>query len=252
LYQEDLNRYDRMAEDARSGHDNKILIAIEAARRAVAQRACGKGAEDALIADAMIKMRDQDASTRSQKIAAAKRRKEEWKSFELSRAEALEEQKRLGAVRARLRIAAEAQSREQESLEAARAYDAQDFVPKVGQMGASLKNRWGAMQRVLLVSKALPFAFQRTFSRDWSKWDSTNMHDLYTFPTPESYGNHYKRWLLELLAHLAADRPKEVGRWWLKEMAVKVPPADLIVPALPADLLTSATYLIGPAPAPPE
>ena len=36
LYQEDLNRYDRMAEEARVGNDNKILVAIEKARRAVA------------------------------------------------------------------------------------------------------------------------------------------------------------------------------------------------------------------------
>ena len=252
LYEEEMHRYDRMAEDARSGHDNKILIAIETARRAVSQRACGKGAEDALIADAMIKMRDQAESTRSQKIAAAQRRKEEWKSLELSRAEALEEQKRLGEVRARIRLAAEAQSREQESMDAARAFDAQDFVPKVGQIAASLKHRWIAMQRVLMVSKALPFASLRTLSRDWAKWDSTNINDLYHYPTPESYGNQYKRWLQQLLALLAADRNIEVGRWWAKEISAKVPPADLIVPALPPELLTRATCLIGAAPAPPE
>ena len=81
LYQEDLSRYDRMAEDARAGSDNRILVAIEKARRAVVQQACGKGAEDALVADAMIRMQDQGDVEQIQKRAAAQRRKDEKKSL---------------------------------------------------------------------------------------------------------------------------------------------------------------------------
>ena len=112
LYQEDLNRYDRMAEEARAGNDNKILLAIAKARGAVVQQACSKGAEDALTADAMIKIRDKADAERSQKRAAVQRRKDERKSLEVSRARAAEEQERLCEERARLRLMAEAQTRE--------------------------------------------------------------------------------------------------------------------------------------------
>ena len=252
LYQEDLNRYDRMAEDARTGNDNKLLLAIEKARRAVAQRSCGKGQEDALIADAMIRIRDRDDATRSQKRAAAQRRKEERQSLEVSRAQASEEQKRLGEERARIRLAAEAQMREQASIDAARAFDVQDFVHKVGQRTEATKNRWVAMQRVLLCAKALPPASITTLARDWSKWDSTNRNDLHRYPSPEAYAVQYKNWMNKLLAHLAAGRNVEVERWWAKEIAKKVPPADVLLPALPPELLTEATHLVGAPPAPPE
>ena len=252
LYQEDLNRYDRMAEDARTGNDNKLLRAIEKARRAVAQQACGKGQEDALIADAMIKLRDREDSTRSLKRAAAQRRKEERLGLEVSRAQALEEQQRLCEERARIRVRAEAQMREQASIDAARAYDVQDFVHKAGQRTESQKCRWVAMQRVLLCARALPPARMTTLARDWSKWDSTNRNDLYHYPTPEAYAVQYKNWMHMLLAHHADGRDVEVARWWAKELTKKVLPADVLLPALPPDLLTAATHLVGAPPAPPE
>ena len=250
LYQEDLNRYDRMAEEARVGNDNKILVAIEKARRAVAQQACGKGAEDALIADAMIKVRDREDMERSQQRAAVQRRKAEMKSLEVSRARAAEEQERLCEGRARLRLMAEAQAREQASLDAARAFDTQDFVDKVGQREKAFKNRWVAMQRVLLLCKALSPAAIKSMARDWAKWDSTNRNDGLHYPSPESYAIQYKNWIKMLLAHLAAGRNVEVERWWTKQMNAKVPPADVLLPALPSELLTSATCLVGAPPAP--
>ena len=164
----------------------------------------------------------------------------------------MEEQKRLGEERARIRLAADAQIREQASMDAARAFDVQDFVHKVGQICESKKNRWVAMQRVLLLSKALPHASMRTLARDWGKWDSTNLHDLFHYPTPESYAIKYKTWLQKLLAHLAAGRNRAVELWWAQEIATKVPPADLLLPALPPELLTEATHLVGAAPAPSE
>ena len=104
----------------------------------------------------MIKIRDKDDAARSQKRAAAQRRKCERKSLEVSRAQAAEEQQRLCEERVRIRLAAEAQMREQASLDAARAFDVQDFVDKVGRRTEASKNRWVAVQRVLLLSKALP------------------------------------------------------------------------------------------------
>ena len=250
LFQEDLNRYDRMAEEARVGNDNKILLAVEKARRAVSQRACGKGAEDALIADAMIKVRDREDEERSQKKAAVQRRKREMKSIEESRARAAAEQERLCEERARLRLTAEAQTREQASLDAARAFDTRDFADKVGQRAEANKNRWVAMQRVLLLSKALSPTDIKTLARDWAKWDSTNRNDCHHYPSPESYAIQYKNWLQKLLAHLAAGRNVKVERWWTRQMNAKVPPADVLLPALPSELLTSASCLVGAPPAP--
>ena len=250
LYQEDLNRYDRMAEEARVSNDKKILLAIEKARRAVVQRSSGKGAEDALIADAMIRIRDKEDADRSLKKAAARRRNDEKKILEVSRARAEEEQQRLCEERARLRLATEALTREQASLDAARAFDTQDFADKVGQRTEATKNRWVAMQRVLLLSKALPPASIKTLARDWAKWDSTNRNDHYHYPSPDSYAIQYKNWIKKLLAYLASGQNVEVVRWWTKEIGAKVPPADVLLPALPSELLTSATHLVGVPPAP--
>ena len=54
-----MNSYDRIAEEARDSKADKSLIAVEKARRAVVQRSSGKGAEDALLADAMSRIREQ-------------------------------------------------------------------------------------------------------------------------------------------------------------------------------------------------
>ena len=250
LYQEDLNRYDRMAEDARVGSDNRILVAIEKARRAVVQQACGKGAEDALVADAMIRMQDQGDVEQIQKRAAAQRRKDEKKNLVASRARAAEEQERLCEERARLRLMAEAQVREQATIDSARAFDTQDFADKSPQKSQAATNRWVAMQRILLLSRALPPESIKTLARDWTKWDSTNRNDLRNYPSPDSYAIQYKNWIKKLLAHLAAGRNVEVVRWWTKEINAKVPPADVLLPALPSELLTSATHLVGAPPAP--
>ena len=126
---------------------------------------------------------------------------------------------------------AEAQAREKASLDAARAFDTEDFVDKVGQRAEASKNRWVAMQRILLLSKALPPASIKTLARDWTKWDSTNRNDHYHYPSPESYANQYKNWIKMLLAHLAAGRNVQVERWWTKEINAKVPPADVLLPA---------------------
>ena len=140
--------------------------------------------------------------------------------------------------------------REQATLDAAHAFDAQDYLDTVGQRTEATKNRWVAMQRVLLLSKVLPPASITTLARDWAKWDSTNRNDHYHFPSPESYANQYKNWINMLLAHLAEGRPAQVGRWWTRQIAAKVPPADVLLPALPSELLTSATHLVGAPPAP--
>ena len=178
--------------------------------------------------------------------------KEERQSLVVARADAAEFQKRLGEERMRLRLAVEAQTREQASLDAARLYDTKDFVHEVGQRNQSQHNRWVAMQRVLLLSRALPDASLKSLSRDWGKWDSVNRNDGYEYPSPESYAIQYKNWIRMLLAHLADGNGAAVRRWWMKEIAKKVPdPADVILPSLPSDLLTGATHLVGAPPAPP-
>ena len=83
------------------------------ARRVVVQRSSGKGAEDALIADAMIRIRDNEDAERSRKKAVAQRRRDEKKSLSASKAQVAEEQRRLCKERARLRLVAEVQTREQ-------------------------------------------------------------------------------------------------------------------------------------------
>ena len=59
-----MNRYDRMAEEVRDSKDDKILIAVEKARRAIVQQSSGKDAEDPLVADAMTRVREQETATR--------------------------------------------------------------------------------------------------------------------------------------------------------------------------------------------
>ena len=161
----------------------------------------------------------------------------------------MEEVKRLAEVRARIRLAAEAQMREQAALDGARAFDTNDFLDQVGQRAEAGKNRWVAMQRVLLLSKVLPPASVSSLSRDWAKWDSTNRNDPYHFPTAASYALKYKKWMNVLLARLAEGRAVDVWNWWKEQMDEKVLPADVFLPALPPELLTSATYLLGAAPA---
>ena len=167
-----------------------------------------------------------------------------------SRARAAEEQERLCEERARLRLMAEAQTREQATIDSARAFDTQDFADKSPQKSQAATNRWVAMQRILLLSRALPPESIKTLARDWTKWDSTNRNDLIHYPSPDSYAIQYKNWIKKLLAHLAAGRNVEVVRWWTKETNAKVPPADVLLPALPSELLTSATHLVGAPPAP--
>ena len=123
-------------------------------------------------------------------------------------------------------------------------------MDKVGQREKAFKNRCVAMQRVLLLCKALSPTAIKSMARDWAKWDSTNRNDGLHYPSPESYAIQYKNWIKMLLAHLAAGRNVEVERWWTKQMNAKVPPADVLLPALPSELLTSATYLVGAPPAP--
>ena len=101
----------------------------------------------------------------------------------------------------------------------------------------------------LLLSNALPPASLKTLARGWTKWDSSNRTDGYHYPTPESYAIQYKNWIKMLLEHLAAGRYEAVDRWWTKELKKQIEPADLLLPALPAELLTSATHLVGAPPA---
>ena len=88
-------------------------------------------------------------------------------------------------------------------------------------------------------------------ARDWAKWDSTNRNNLKDFPSPDAYAIQYRNWIKKLLAHIAEGKNVEVARWWANEIALKVPPAEVLLPALPSELLTSATHLIGAPPAPP-
>ena len=249
LYVEDLHRYDRMEEEAIYGADHSILRAVERARRAVTQKMEGKGAEDALIADAMLRIRDSEDAERTRKRAETQRRKAEVKRLKDAHSVIAEERTRMAEQRARLRLQAEAQQREQETLDAARAFDAKDFADNVGQRTQASKNRWVAMQRVLLLSKALPPASISTLSRDWAKWDSCNRNSTLLYPTPDAYAIRYKNWLQELLAHLSAGNSHLVAQWWHKEVQMKVPKPDVQLPPLPPSLLLQATHLAGEAPA---
>ena len=74
LYLEDLNRYDRMKEEAVYGSDRSILRSIERARRAVVQKMFGKGQEDTLIANAMRKLQDNEDVERSRELHVSGRR----------------------------------------------------------------------------------------------------------------------------------------------------------------------------------
>ena len=130
---EDLRRYDRMTEEAVYGQDHSIRRAIERARRAVVQKMSGKGAEDALIADAMLRIRDREDAERARKRAETQQRKADVKRLKESSAVVAAERDRLAEQRARLRLQAEAQQREQETMDAARAYDAKDFCDVAGK-----------------------------------------------------------------------------------------------------------------------
>ena len=93
LYAEDMRTYDRLAEEAQYSKDHGISRAIARARRAVAQKMLGKGAEDALIADAMKQLRDENERKHQQKRAATAKRKEDEKRVKASAAEVAEERR---------------------------------------------------------------------------------------------------------------------------------------------------------------
>jgi hypothetical protein len=247
FYEQDLTRLDRMSEDALECEDLRVRRAIEKARREVTQKAFGKGAEDARIADAMLRIRDQDDGERAARRLASRRRKEETKAIEDQVAAMHAEKERLLEQRVRLRLDAEAQKREQEAIDAARAYDTIDFVPSVGQRISASKNRWIAMQRVVLLSRALPAGSVKTLARDWVKWDNCNVSDDVRYPSANAYGVQYRKWIQMLLGFIEQGKPECVGRWWLRECSLKVPRADVVLPALPGDLLASAKYLSGTA-----
>ena len=122
-----------MTEEAIYGQDHSIRRAIERARRAVVQKMSGKGAEDALIADAMLRIRDREDAERARKRAETQQRKADVKRLKESSAVVAAERDRLAEQRARLRLQAEAQQREQETKDAARAYAAQDFCDVAGK-----------------------------------------------------------------------------------------------------------------------
>ena len=248
MYLEDLNRYDRMREEAIYGTDHSILRSIERARRAVVQKMVGKGQEDTLIANAMRQIRDNEDVERSRKRAACQLKKAEAASLKDSLAVVAAERARLAEQRARVRLQAEAQQQERETLDAARHFDACDFSGKQAGKRHAYKNRWVAMQRVLLLCKALPPASIRSLSRDWSKWDSCNLNSTSLFPTPDSYAIKYKNWIQYLLERLTAGKPRDIAKWWLKEVEKKVPEADLVLPPLAPDLLTQASHLVDDGP----
>ena len=241
--EEALVRYDRMTQDARDGGDVQILRAVNAARQAVMQRAHGKGREDALIAEAMLKIRGQEDAQRAAQRDLTRRRKHEARAFADCRAAAAAELARVAEQRARLRLAAEAQQREQDALDAARSFDTEDFVGNAGR-----KNRWAAMQRVLLVSRSLAPVRLKGLARDWNKWDKCNAESKLLHPSPEAYALRYKNWVLRLLRHIHDGEPESVALWWDQQLRTQVPAADVEVPPLPCDLLSKAAYLLGEGP----
>ena len=83
-----LQRYDRMNQDARDGGDVQILRAVELARQAVTQRSLGKAREDALIAEAMMKIRDDEDARRAAMRAHIRRLKQQVDAMEDARAAA--------------------------------------------------------------------------------------------------------------------------------------------------------------------
>jgi hypothetical protein len=247
LYEQDLTRLERMSQDALECQDLKVRRAIEKARRDVTQKASGKGAEDARIADAMLRIREQDDDERAARRLAATRRKEETKAIQDQVAAMHAEKERLLEQRVRLRLDAEAQEREQEAMDASRSYDTSDFTPAIGQRTGAAKNRWIAMQRVLLLSRSLPPESVKSLARDWLKWDNCNLADDIHFPSANSYGVQYRKWIRMLLSWIQEGKQDGVRRWWLRECELKVPRADVVLPALPCDLLASAKYLTGPS-----
>ena len=248
LYLDDLNRYDKMMGESIYGKDHAIVQSIKRARRAVVQKMLGKGQEDALIATAMRKIQENEDVERSRKRAACQRKKAAAASLKDSRAAVEAERTRVAELRARVRLQAEALQQERETLDAVRHFDTCDFVSMIGQRTQARRNRWVAMQRVLLLCKALPPASIKSLSRDWSKWDSCNLNSTFLFPTPESYAIKYMTWIQMLLERYTAGKPHDIAKWWLKEVEKKVPEADLVLPPLAPDLLTQASHLVDDGP----
>ena len=54
-----------------------------------------------------------------------------------------------------------------------------------------------------------------------------------------------------LLAWLAEGRQDKVAAWWRQELRKKVVPAEILLPALPSDIVAQAKGLAGDAPAAP-
>ncbi len=243
-----LGRYDRMSQDAREHGDIHILRAVHAARQCVVQRFHGKGREDALIAEAMARIRDGEEASRMATREQTRRRKEEAKAMADRKASAAAEAERLAEQRVRLRLQAEAQQREQDSLDAARSFDMTDFIHVAPQVQAARKKRWVAMQRVLLLSRSLDPQRRQHLPRDWGKWDGCNLEDKLHFPSPEAYAKKYLMWIRNLLACVSQGESKKVGQWWIRQVMKTVAKPEFEVPALPPDMLRSATYLVGEAP----
>ena len=234
------------------GKDVEITKAIDSARRGVMQQMLGKGAEDALIADAMLAVRQREEAERERRRSQQVLQKKAAKRLKDDAAVVAEEKARVAEMKARLRLEAEAQEKEQEAIDAARSFDTQDFRPVQGEITQNKKNRWVAMQRVLLCSKALPPEKIKSLARDWAKWDAFNIRSDTLFPSPNAYAIQYTRWMGQMLAHLAENRGDKVARWWLAELEKKIVEADVVVPALPPDLIKTATHLHGDAPTGPN
>ena len=135
---------------------------------------------------------------------------------------------------------AEAQQREQDALDAARSFDAEDFVGAAGR-----KHRWAAMQRVLLVSRSLLPKRVKGLARDWAKWDACNVAADRLYPSAQAYALQYRDWLVRLLRLIGEGEPQRVAKWWEREVSAKVPAPDVEVPPLPGDLLRGATHILG-------
>jgi len=248
MYFQDMERYSKMSEMARTNQDIGILHAVELARQATARKAKGSVVESELIADAMRRLREDDDGRRVARRLEVQRQKEEAAQLATTRAQHQAERDRLTEDRFRLRMESEAVQLRRDSLAAAQSFDASDFAHVPGQKNTATNNRWVAMPRVLLLSEALPRDVIRSLPRDWGRWDNCNLANKDLWPTPAAYAIQYDRWLRILMAYLAANEPRKVWLWWRHELRNKVAPADIALPSLPDDRLLEATHLHGHAP----
>jgi hypothetical protein len=141
----------------------------------------------------------------------------------------------LEASKLALALTLQQEQRQRACQDAVAHYDTKDFCQGVVGATKAKASRWDAFRRVMLLADTLSPERTRSIAHDWQKWDTCE-HDRYPLASMGAvgdYANRYMKIIQKLAAILHAGHPGRIADWWEKQVAEKVAPAALVLPALP-------------------